>query len=53
VVLERIRSNEPVRKMLSRCGTFAANDPEIDPGLLRLIDNENLQKEGVIMPRIV
>ncbi|MFU0507558.1 helix-turn-helix domain-containing protein [Pseudaminobacter sp. NGMCC 1.201702] len=53
VVLERIRPNIAVRKMLARCGTFEPNSPELEPDLLQLISNENLREDAVVMPRII
>lgn len=53
VVLERIRPNVTVRKMLAHCGTFESNSPELEPDLLNLIGNENLREDAVMMPRII
>lgn len=53
VLLERIRPNVPVRKMLAQCGTFDSDSPELDPELLQLIGNENLREDALMMPRIV
>ncbi|RUM95801.1 XRE family transcriptional regulator [Pseudaminobacter arsenicus] len=53
VVLERIRPNVAVRKMLARCGTFEPDSPELETDLLHLIGNENLREDAVVMPRII
>lgn len=53
VVLERIRPNVAVRKMLAHCGTFEPNSPELEPDLLQLIGNENLREDAMMMPRIL
>jgi transcriptional regulator with XRE-family HTH domain len=50
VILERIRREMPLREMISRSGTFLAEDGEIEPDILALISNSNPVHDSVFSP---